>query len=396
MIEHTNTIGSRNTGPAAASSSSSSVVVAVPPTLHHPRHPPLKAHAPLSTIPNNNNSSSSYDLRRRAAQRIVVKLFTREFDPLWAYVMSETQYYNEVVMKLTNEANELMKAGSNLCQHLINHHRGLCDNIHSIRHVMSVINTLQNGFTPKQWLQRSSSASISGFIGDSSVYGCNNASSSSSDHSLSRLKLEDWIQQLTERRNFLYDWLSVGNPGMIKLHLLQNPEGLFYALRETYAMRKSIISIDMVICKYQLFDMEKISTTNHNHRDDMTILSKSNFGCNVMIGDAVLYNGSYDEKGEALEFLPDHSALNVGKKYMIHISAALNEQEISQGDGYHCPLYVDNDLPQSIDIMYDSNSSRDRSIAPLLHVPMHTVEDREDCKMRGVALFSGPKWTTPI
>ena len=46
--------------------------------------------------------------------------------------------------------------------------------------------------------------------------------------------------------------------------------------------------------------------------------------------------------------------------------------------------------------MYDSSSSRDRSIAPLLHVPMHTVEDREDCKMRGVALFCGPKWTTPI
>jgi hypothetical protein len=319
MIEHTNTIGSRNTGPAA---SSSSVIVAVPSALHHPRHPPPKAHAPLSTIPhhqsssnsnNNSSSGSSYDLRRRAAQRIVVKLFTREFDPLWAYAMSEAQYYNEVVMKLTNEANELMKAGSNLCQHLINHHRGLCDDIHSIRHVMSVINTLQNGFTPKQWLQRSSSASISGLIGDSSVYGCNNTSSSSSDHSLSRLKLEDWIQQLTERRNFLYDWLSVGNPGMIKLHLLQNPEGLFYALRETYAMRKSIISIDMVICKYQLFDMEKISTTNHNHRDDMTILSKSNYGCNVMIGDVVLYNGSYDEKGEALEFLPDHSALNVGK-----------------------------------------------------------------------------------
>ena len=145
------------------------------------------------------------------------------------------------------------------------------------------------------------------------MYGCYNTSSSSSDHSQSRLKLEDWIQQLTERRNFLCDWLSVGNPGMIKLHLLQNPEGLFYALRETYAMRKNVISIDMVMCKYQLFDMDKITTTTTNHRDDMTILSKSNLGCNVMIGDVVLYNGSYDEKGEALEFLPEHSALNVGK-----------------------------------------------------------------------------------
>lgn len=214
------------------------------------------------------------DMRRRAAQRIVVKLFTKEFDPLWAYLLTECLHYNETISNLSNDIQEFLNIQIPLFEYISNSMKGLREDVNEFHRIMQVIDSLQHGYVPYAWIHQSN-ASIFGIGTSKSNYCRSDDSNSCSDHYM-KVKLEDWFHQLVDRRNMLYEWLIRGYPGFLKLHLLQNPVGLLYAMKETYSM-KTNIPVEKLYERYQPLEMKTINT------EDLELLNRANEGCSVVI-----------------------------------------------------------------------------------------------------------------
>jgi hypothetical protein len=120
------------------------------------------------------------------------------------------------------------------------------------------------------------------------------------------MRVDDWCRELHEQSNQLTEWLTTGYAGKLRLHQLVNPQGLLYAMKETFCMRTDNV-LDRVYFTYTVHE-----PTNVLLADALTI-SKTNFGCSVMVSDLYLHNARFVEKSGTLEFLPEHSASSYGK-----------------------------------------------------------------------------------
>lgn len=85
----------------------------------------------------------------------------------------------------------------------------------------------------------------------------------------------------------------------------------------------------------------------------------------------------------------------------MHIYASLEEAEYNEEE-YQCPLFVHSNLPSysTFTAAFATNSSNNNIVEKsdissflLVHIPMATTEDTEDCKMYNISLCSGPKWS---
>jgi hypothetical protein len=206
-----------------------------------------------------------------------------------------------------------------------------------------------------------------------------------------------WAYLLTECLHFntLWGWLTLGAPGKLRFDLLQCPAGLLYAIRETYSMQRHI-SPDRVTLTCTLRRPVVGSS------DVESELLKPKLDSVVVLSDLVLRGATYHPGSKLLEFLPDCSASDYGKKLDLEVRAS-SELRALDSEEYLCPLYVHSLLPATGDLLAhaavrstDTEHLRQLDCAnavtespPLLLVPLLTTEDVESCKMYAVALHAG-------
>jgi hypothetical protein len=221
-------------------------------------------------------AASDFSMRRRRAERIAMTFDTREFDPLWAFVLSEVQCFNKTISALRTSIHGLAETSLGLLEFVKS--RGVTlTSLAQQRALSHTLHRLHRGQVP---------------------------------HHLCRSRLpmhvDDWCRELHEQASQLTEWLTTGYAGKLRLHQLVNPKGLLYAMKETFCMRTDNM-LDKVYFAYTVHE-----PTNVLLADALTI-SKTNFGCSVMIADLYLHNAQFAEKSAALEFLPEHSASSYGK-----------------------------------------------------------------------------------
>lgn len=253
MKEHKKNVGSKSTAPAG---------------------PPVPGGA------------SEYSMRRRRGERIVVSFDTREFDPLWAYLLAETQCLNRTLTALRQQVDHLLQCTDsvNLLQYFTQQGAAVTHGSADSARIASILQALHDGNAPSTLTSFTSGAR-------EAVHG---------------LKLEDWWKEIQDQKALLTEWLNTGYTPKIQLHLLRNPAGLLYAIKETFCMR-SDGALDKLHFNYQM------QTPDSVQHADLQTISKANGGCSVLITDLYLHNAMYHEKSNMLEFLPEHAASAYGK-----------------------------------------------------------------------------------
>ena len=232
-------------------------------------------------MPQAQSSGSSSD--RRRANRIVTRYQSREFDPLWAFVLAETFDFNKTVDFLRSQLIAMDAYSDTIWKKKLGH-----QNRHG-RHLddlMLWFNHIRKGLVPSQWLA------------DSLQYTQNVA-------------IDDWIALLHDRRKLLSDWLVTGAPGALKLSLMRSPSTLIHALKEKFSMSMDN-AVEKAHLKISLLDPASISPALLKSLSDQEL----NFGCNILVGDAYLHNCKYnfseDDNGSA-DILQAFSSTSFGQ-----------------------------------------------------------------------------------
>jgi hypothetical protein len=227
-----------------------------------------------------------YGARRRRAERILVTFDTREFDPLWAFLLGEAHKFNTVVSGLLQMFEDILLSPAVNLQHYCSlSGLQLKDDMASLQYPCDVAAALLDGFVP---ITLSSLA-------------CSE-----------KLTLLDWLGHLTDQRNFLLDWLTLGYIGRVRLHLLSNPRGLIHAAFETFAM-KANIPLEKCHLHCQIKEMETAL------QFDLQMQSMENFGCSFLVTDLRLLSGNFHERSRVLELLPENSATSTVKVFLKQI-----------------------------------------------------------------------------
>ena len=280
MKEHQNNIGR----PQQYNGGNTTTTTTATTDIQH--RPPLQA-PPTRT---------EYSMRRRRAERIVVTFDTREYDPLWAFLLAETHSFNKTITSLGQSIHLLLTpttsttTASRIQCSILSYHltkQGSVDSPNKQQILARVLQCLRDGFIPEHLLPPHSLAILQ------------------QQQQQSPLHIKDWCQELTLQRSQLNEWLSNGYPNQLRLHLLRNPTGLIHALKETFCMRTNTI-LEHVNCTYRIQDV-----TNAFPIDTESI-SKTNYGCSIVLTDLYLHNALFQGKSNILEVLPEYSASSFG------------------------------------------------------------------------------------
>lgn len=280
MNDHKKNIGGKT---ASASGSSASASGNAPGgSGHRPTAPPVAAAATVS----------DYSARRRRGERIMITFDTREFDPLWAFLLAEATAFNRMLTELRRNIEDLLTCtvDISLLQYFTQCGIAITEGSSDAARIATILQALHDGNAP-------STLTSVAFSAREAVHG---------------LKLEDWWKEISDQQHLLMEWLSSGHPPKIRMHLLRNPAGLLYALKETFCMRTDA-TLDKVHFFYRVQAEESAAQV------DVQTISKTNNGCSVILSDLYLHNALFHEKSSMLEFLPEHSASAFGKVKTIFI-----------------------------------------------------------------------------
>jgi len=220
---------------------------------------------------------------RRQGNRLLARYQSREFDPLWAFVLSECFEFNKLVESLREQLQNFSEASDDLLLYRLQKCCTSRDNF------MLWLDSLRRGLVPSSWL-------------------CGSCEPLPT--------LEDWVAMLHDRRKILADWLLSGQPGPLKLSLLRSPSSLLHALKEKFSMNLDG-AVDQVHCKVTLVDRAALSPESISSLKDPNL----NFGCNVLVEDCYLHNATFrfgevdDEENNSggLEILPAFSTSTFGQ-----------------------------------------------------------------------------------
>ncbi len=208
--------------------------------------------------------------RRRFGQRIILRFQSREYDSLWAFLLLEIYQFNKyysIMMKyffsflhnyssydtwieyfqqfylqhpflyqhhlhFQSRPNATSSSVSSplpsMTTEMLMHQQA--DIIHSL--YLNCMIQLSQQCIPSIWLHYHDSIFTS-------VVNCS---------------MDQWHQTILEQRQMLWQWLIDGKPSNISLYLLYNPSGLFYALRETFALKTDTI-VDKVFLHYEVIPL---------------------------------------------------------------------------------------------------------------------------------------------
>ena len=242
--------------------------------------------------------------------------------------------------------------------------------------VVDVVQELEDGVVPSSWLKYSFDENIN-----------------------TRVPLQKWIRQLIVRRKMLNVWQSQRYPEYIYLHLLQNPEGLLYALKQSYAVSQARNYEDVFI-DARILTLPYTSMERHNE------IAKINFGnhkagaqsYNIVIAGAHIMNARWVEEQYNLEFLNPSFASKFSQELYLKVSATC--EDCFDEDDYQCPVYTACDLPTADSIISGNKSvlrSSDLSHRrPLFHVSTPSQCSVIEWKKRNVTIHASPDWHVPL
>ncbi len=216
--------------------------------------------------------------RRQQNKKAAAKSQSREFDPLWAFALSECLEYNKTAEALHSQVLELLGCQSGVVRFLVDRGVVVSDSSGALERLSAALALLEDGLVPRQWLGGAQAA----------------------------VKIEDWVAVLAERRHLLHSWLTQGTPSVIRLHLLHDPAGLFHALKETFSLRTET-PVEKVHLHHVLLDAGAVSNAN------IALMNASNHGCTVLLAGVYLHNASYSHKNASMEFLQDFSGSKFGQ-----------------------------------------------------------------------------------
>lgn len=238
------------------------------------------------------------DRRKRGGKIGLVRLQAKEYDSLWAFAMAESHHYNKTVESwrrqlatVASSAKNASTSGMNILHYFESIGIQVRNCTHDLTSIAHMVNSIVNSMTPECWRQSTETHS-------------HNPRISISDN----VSVADWFAQLSDRRKVLFDWLTNGYPGAVKLHLLTNPEEFFQALKETYAVKAdSSATADKVHFVFTVLNSTTLSPS------DIQYLGSLNHSCNVILEDIYLHNAFFQEKNSSVEFFSDYTTSTFGK-----------------------------------------------------------------------------------
>lgn len=212
-----------------------------------------------------------------------------------------------------------------------------------------------------------------------------------------KVPLNAWVRQLFIRRKMLIVWLSQRYPEYIYLHLLHNPEGLIYALKQCFAESQNKAFTDVVI-DARILQLPFTSVERHSEIAKINIgNSKSNIeSFSVVIAGVHLMNARWLEEHYNLEFLNPSFASKFSQELYLKVSATC--EDTLDEDDYQCPLYTASDFPTTNSIMSTVSSSAvttrpNRSPIFKVSIPSHCPN--VEWKKRNVCMHASPDWHVP-
>jgi hypothetical protein len=282
-------------------------------------------------------------LQRRPGQRAIQRIQSREYDPIWAFVLMETAQYNKAICTLKTALEQLIKFEYSDWSNYVGRTMGGAARVRSFG-ILGALESERNsalkdiffrlfsGYVPTHWLS----------VEDSFLT------------TIQFVKIDAWFAVLTERRKMLLDWLEIGDPvpASAKFHLLDDPQGLFFAIRDSLAMKMDT-SVDKVFLKFDVLSISSIPlvpTVNNmvnlkptavgsrsssvasvrvqglndpkitvNQDPDVSfystidnIVHTSCAGCHVYFSNVTMHNALFSGRTRSVELLPDYHASAFG------------------------------------------------------------------------------------
>lgn len=292
--------------------------------------------------------------RRKAGQRMILQFQARDYDSLWVQMLLEVEMYNQQLQALKSF---LFQLGSACCD--VDHLRSWLSfssrsSPSSPLSVRAMANARGHSTQEKdreRWIQDLLSLVPRGYLPDYFA--------SCRDGILQAfpfLTQQQYLRLWQERHAMLQAFVYSGSLNHVRLHLLENVQGLLYALKESYAM-KNESSIEKIYVHYDLCSVpqhhryvQSIYPSNAAECGGLDI--KENMGCNLRAVDVMLYQARLAGKGAHahvytsgsnsaslhIEFLPPCSQTSFGSVSLLRIPFALiNCSAVWMADlGYLC------------------------------------------------------------
>jgi hypothetical protein len=211
-----------------------------------------------------------------------------------------------------------------------------------------------------------------------------------------QVTLQAWIRQLLVRRKMLNVWLSQHYPEYIYLHLLQNPDGFMYALKQSFAeIQKQ--PYESVLIDARILQLPFTSIERHNEiaRINAANTKPGIESYSIVIAGTHLMNTRWIEEHYNLEFLNPSFASKFSQELYLKVSATC--EDAMDEEDYQCPVYTAPDFPTSDTIMSCNSTIMMRSEhrEPLFNVSIPSHCSLVEWKKRNVTVHASPEWHIP-
>jgi hypothetical protein len=211
-----------------------------------------------------------------------------------------------------------------------------------------------------------------------------------------KVPLRVWIRQLFVRRKMLNVWLTQRYPEYIYLHLLHNPDGFMYALKQSFAESQKK-SFQDVIIDARILTLPYTSLERHNEiaKINMGNMKPGSQSYSIVIAGAHLMNARWLEEQYNLEFLNPSFASKFSQELYVKVSATCEDNY--EEDDFHCPVYTAPDFPtaDSIETVKTTTMLRSEHRTPLFFVSIPTECSLIEWKKRNVTMHASPEWHVP-
>ena len=277
---------------------------------------------------------------------------------LWFYLQLEIESFNTSLVTLKNTLSSMLD--SRTCSPCVV--------------TMDILENLERSCVPTAWLKCS-------FDEDKNP----------------RVPVSVWVRQLFVRRKMLNVWLTQRYPEYVYLHLLHNPAGFVYALKQCFAESQYKRFEDVVI-DARILKLPYTSLERHNEisRINAANLKAGVQAYSIVIAGAHIMNARWLEEHYNMEFLNPSFASKFSQELYLKISATC--EDCQEEDDFQCPLYTAPDFPTSDSIALASGPAmlRPGHREPLFHVSIPS----ESCslvewKKRNVVMHASPEWHIP-
>ena len=177
--------------------------------------------------------------------------------------------------------------------------------------------------------------------------------------------------------------------------LLQNPEGLLYALKQCFAQSQNKPLKDVVL-DARILKLPFTSLERHNEiaKINMGNMSAGLTSYSIVIAGAQMMNARWLEENYNLEFLNPSFASKFSQELYLKVSATCDD--LFEDDDYQCPLYASPDFPTSDTLLSSSATAlRPGRREALLHVSVPSQCPLVEWRKRNVTMHASPEWHIP-